>query len=107
MVWMVAILREGCSVSALRALREIRDRGFRTREQVRSVLGTECLAMVPSLTPEGEPAAAAATRADVAMFGSGAESREYRLGPKIMRTIVDQPSSLYAEAIRSIRLTVD
>ena len=31
------------------ALRELMDRGFRTRDQVRSLLGTECLALVPVL----------------------------------------------------------
>ena len=33
-------------------LQEILDRGFRTREQVRSVLATDCLALVPRLTDD-------------------------------------------------------
>ena len=33
--------------------------------------------------------------------------RSISSAPKVMQTIVDSPSSLYAEAIRSIKLTVD
>src|SRR5262245_42325332 len=46
-VWLVAIFAGGILGTGLGVLREMRDRGFRTREQVRSVLATECLALVP------------------------------------------------------------
>ena len=123
MVWVVAIFGGGVLGMGLGAFREIRDRGFRTREQVQSVLGTECLALVPSLTGRrrllmngrqnafsGWQAlpAPASRRADFAMFGSGGtEARSIGSAPKIMHIIVDEPSSLYAEAIRAIKLTVD
>ena len=51
-VWIVTIFAGGMLGVGLGAFREIRDRGFRTREQVRSVLATECLALVPLLTDD-------------------------------------------------------
>src|SRR5262249_19412193 len=84
----------------LGALREIRDRGFRTREQVQSILATECLALVPSLT-EGRR-----TRKAIAVVHPIA-SRSVCSRPKTMRTIIESPSSPYAEAVRSIKLLVD
>ena len=50
MAWPVAIFAGLMLGVGISGLREIRDRGFRTREQVRSVLGVECLALVPLLT---------------------------------------------------------
>ena len=51
-VWMVTIFAGGMLGVGLGALREIMDRRFRTREQVQSVLATECLALVPLLTDD-------------------------------------------------------
>src|SRR5262249_24976083 len=48
-VWLVTILAGGALGVGAGAFREIMDRGFRTREQVRSVLETECLAVIPLL----------------------------------------------------------
>jgi polysaccharide biosynthesis transport protein len=86
-VWMVTIFAGGMLAAGLGTLREIRDRGFRTREQIRSVLATECLAMVPLLTESRRASACS--------------------GPRTMRAVVDSPSSPCAEAVRSIRLIVD
>jgi succinoglycan biosynthesis transport protein ExoP len=122
MVWMVAVFVGGILGVGIAGIREIADRGFRTRDQVRSVLGTECLALVPLLTRKrrllmksrqngfsGWQALPAprSRRGDLAMAGSGAEPRCIGAAPEIMHTILDQPSSLYAEAIRAIKLTVD
>src|SRR5262249_23918823 len=49
LVWLVTILAGGLLAVGLGVLREIWDRGFRTRDHVRSVLETECLALVPLL----------------------------------------------------------
>ena len=49
-VWILTIFAGGMLGVGLGAFREIRDRGFRTREQVQSSLGTECLALIPLLT---------------------------------------------------------
>jgi succinoglycan biosynthesis transport protein ExoP len=126
MAWPVAIFAGLMLGVGISGLREIRDRGFRTREQVRSVLGTECLALVPLLTGRrrrqfliksrqkgdftGWQALPAppSRRADSVMSGAGGrEPRCIGSAPKIMHVILDQPSSLYAEAIRGIKLTLD
>jgi succinoglycan biosynthesis transport protein ExoP len=124
MVWFAAIFAGGMLGVGISGLRELRDRGFRTREQVRSVLGIECLALVPSLTGRSRLLIAskrsknfsgwqalpapASSRADLAMSGSApSEPRCIGSAPKVMHIILDQPSSLYAEAIRAIKLTLD
>jgi succinoglycan biosynthesis transport protein ExoP len=99
-VSLLTIFAGGMLAVGLGALREIRDRGFRTREQVRSVLATECLALVPSLTERRKGRKALAIAHSVA-------PRSVSSRPKTMRTIIDSPSSPYAEAVRSIKLLVD
>ena len=114
-IWLVTIFAGGMLGVGLGAFRELMDRGFRTREQVRSVLATECLALVPLLT-DGRRKKFLSHRQFLAMepmrngqfaVARGALPRSISSGPKIMRTIVDSPSSPYAEAVRSIKLTVD
>jgi succinoglycan biosynthesis transport protein ExoP len=84
----------------LGVLREMRDRGFRTRDQVRSILATECLALVPLVTERRKRTKAIAVAHPIA-------PRSVRSRPKTMRTILESPSSPYAEAVRSIKLIVD
>src|SRR6185369_13209198 len=48
-IWLATILGGGMLGLGLGAFREIRDRGFRTKAQVQSLLGTECVAVVPLL----------------------------------------------------------
>jgi succinoglycan biosynthesis transport protein ExoP len=122
-VWLLAGFAGGVLGVGLGVFREIRDCGFRTREQVRSILDTECLALVPLLTgrrrmltssrvnsaysgwqPLPVPSARKQAFAGSAIDG---EPRCIGSAPKIMRIILDQPSSLFAEAIRAIKLTVD
>ena len=110
-VCIVAIFAGGMLGVGLGAFREIRDRGFRTREQVRTVLATECLALVP-LLPDDRRKRFLSSRQSLAMEPMGKAQlavahRALSSGPKSMRTIVDSPSSAYAEAVRSIKLTVD
>src|SRR5262249_48540535 len=99
-VSLITLFAGGMLGVGLGALREIRDRGFRTREQVRSVLGTECFALVPSLTEERKRRKAIAVAHPIA-------PRSVSFRPKTMRTIIDSPWSPYAEAVRSIKLLVD
>jgi succinoglycan biosynthesis transport protein ExoP len=114
-VWLITVFAGGLLGAGLGAFRELMDRGFRTREQVRSVLATECLALVPLLA-DGRGKRILSHRRFLAMepirsaqfaVARGALPRTISSGPKVMRTIVDAPSSPYAEAVRSLKLTVD
>jgi polysaccharide biosynthesis transport protein len=100
LVWIVSIFAGGMFGVGLGAWREMRDRGFRTRDQVRSILATECLAMVPLVTERRKRTKAIAVARPIA-------PRSVRSWPKTMRTIIESPASPYAEAVRSIKLLVD
>ena len=52
-ILMLALLGGGMLGAGVGAARELLDRGFRTRDQVRSVLNTECLALLPVLPTNG------------------------------------------------------
>jgi polysaccharide biosynthesis transport protein len=112
----------------LGALREIMDRGFRTVEQVRSILRTECLALVPRLTDGGrwkvlqffreQPAVMVQPRIRVAVSMDDTPDqlkfndvnmapRAIRPSSAMLRNVIDDPSSPYMEAIRSIKLNLD
>ena len=111
-VWMVSIFAGGMLGVGLGALREIWDRGFRTREQVQSVLATECLAMVPLMAERrrffsGKQSLVQLPERTEVALGTRMAPRSIRSAPKMVRTIVNSPSSPYAEAVRSIKLTVD
>ena len=99
------------------ALQEILDRGFRTREQVRSVLATDCLALVPQLTKENvEPISAgwsSSARHSTRQAGT-VVADALRIAPKalphdrsMLWAAIDTPLSPYAEAIRSLKVTID
>jgi polysaccharide biosynthesis transport protein len=117
-VWLVTILAGGMLGVGAGAFREIMDRGFRTREQVRSVLDTECLALIPLLQDErrmrffgSQPFALQQARKAKHLISHARqiqiEPRSICNTPRMMQTIIDSPSSPCAEAIRSIKLTVD
>jgi polysaccharide biosynthesis transport protein len=97
------------------AFREIMDRKFRTREQVQSVLATECLALVPVLADRSrkrifsqpQPLALESRREEQLAINRREGRRSICVTPKIMQTIIDAPACEYAEAIRSIKLTLD
>jgi len=111
--WLMAIFAGGVLGVGLGALREMIDRRFRTREQVRSVLATECLALVPLIADRKRffsgRRSLALPPASRAQLGAriGTAARNICSAQKVIRTIVDSPSSLYAEAVRSIKLSVD
>jgi polysaccharide biosynthesis transport protein len=114
-VWMVTMITGGLIGVGLGALREIMDRRFRTREQVQSILATECLALVPLLADNSRKRIFSSRKALTLE-----SRRKQQLGvarrmaprnicsiPKIMQTVIDAPSCPYVEAIRSIKLTID
>src|SRR5262249_1612260 len=103
-IWMTTIIAGGMFGFGLGLFRELMDRGFRTGEQVRSALQTECLGLVPLVTDQtaGPRMSEGSTSNGGRRVGSGRYSAS-----QILRTITDAPSSPYAEAVRSIKLTVD
>jgi succinoglycan biosynthesis transport protein ExoP len=91
-VFVVTILAGGILGVGFGVLRDIMDRGFRTREHVQFALETECVALVPRLL-DGR---------------SNKVLQDFRNAKATLwKTIVDAPSSPYAAAIRSIKLTLD
>src|SRR5262249_30215358 len=101
-VWIVTVLAGGMLGVGAGAFREIMDRGFRTREQVRSVLETDCLALIPLLPDKrrmrffgSQPfALQRARQAQLAIsHARQIEPRSICGTPKMMQTIIDSPSS--------------
>jgi len=158
LVWLTAICAGGMLGVGFGALREFLGHGFRTREQVRSGIAIECLALVPLLeeakksrrllqpigaaswflprpsspqkafTVEEANVASRTSKADITTRVNGAVaprtltgapaaprtvradrdiSRIVRSDRKILWAAVDAPLSHYADAIRSIKMTVD
>jgi polysaccharide biosynthesis transport protein len=114
LVGLVTIVAGAMIGGGLAAFREIMDRRFRTREQVQSVLATECLALVPLVADNSKkrifskrPLALEQRREERFDISGRAGPRSICITPKIMQMIIDAPACAYAEAIRSIKLTID
>jgi polysaccharide biosynthesis transport protein len=115
LIAMATIVAGAMLGGGLAAFREIMDRKFRTREQVQSVLATECLAMVPLLADNSKkrifskprPLALEQRREESFDISGRVGARSICITPKIMQTIIDAPGCEYAEAIRAIKLTID
>jgi polysaccharide biosynthesis transport protein len=101
-------------------VRDFFDRVFRTRDQVKSLLQTNCIALVPfagdlpkAKLSRAEIGAAITTVRTVAAGILGypkqapAEPRSIPRGKGVYWTVVDAPFSRFAEAIRAIKLAVD
>src|SRR5262249_38077433 len=48
-IWLITIFAGGFVGVGIGALRELLDRGFRTGDQIKAALNTDCLAMIPRL----------------------------------------------------------
>ena len=105
-IWLVTIFAGGMLGAGIGALREIRDRGFRTKDQVQSVLELECLAMVP-LLPAAAPKKRSLARRAQPLAIEHSRQQTLRPASEILRHVLQTPSSPFAEAIRSIKLTLD
>jgi polysaccharide biosynthesis transport protein len=100
-VWLAAVFAGGMVGAGLGALREIMSHVFRTSGQVQSALETECLAIVPRLQHH-RPKKLLADQRSVDL-----EEPRRITHHGILRTVVEEPFSPYAEAIRSIKLTME
>jgi polysaccharide biosynthesis transport protein len=116
-MWLTTFFLGGMLGVGFGALRELLDRGFRTREQVKSVLNTECLALIPRVG-QGPAAPLLSYRSVIQMArgqkalptpsaSSGAPKNIQRGRSKMLWSAVDAPNSAYADAIRSIKLSLD
>ena len=113
---MTIILGGGILGVGLGLFREMRDQGFKTRDQVRSILDTECLALVPVLPKQAfrlfrgqqlsAPQLNRTAMLPVATAGLGG-ARKISPNARVWESIVDTPSSPGAEAIRSLKLGLD
>lgn len=115
--WFTTIFAGGLLGVGFGAFRELLDGGFRTREQVRSVLNTECLALVPRvgqgpnaprLSYRGVIEMARAQKALLAPSTSKTQPKSARRErSQMLWTAVRAPNSSYADAIRSIKMSLE
>ncbi|MGY2933662.1 succinoglycan biosynthesis transport protein ExoP [Bradyrhizobium sp. GM6.1] len=79
--------------------RELTDKVFRTTGQVEELLGANCIAILPAL--------------GAAASGLGEKMRSGKLTskgnpqPDLLRYVVDNPLSRFAEAVRSVKVAID
>jgi succinoglycan biosynthesis transport protein ExoP len=84
----------GCG-TGLALLRELLDRAFRTSDQIQSALGSDCIALVPSIKSRMRNVVSTSLIRTVS-----SHSNPFRLP-------VESPFSRFAEAIRGIKLAAD
>ena len=84
------------------AWREFSDRVFRTRSQIETVLQTDCIALVPVVTGyRGHKTQIENSKPP------DADDKTITLTAGIYATIIESPFSAFAEAIRSIKVSID
>lgn len=76
--------------------REFADKVFRTTRQVEEELGANCIAILPALGDTGAPS-------PVAKLGR----KKGSVQPELLRYVVQNPLSRFAEAVRSLKVAVD
>ncbi len=105
----LSLLLGGALGAVTGGMRELRDRAFRTEEQVREELRLESLGMLPLVdTPvrtTGFPEGSLPTSLPKDESNSG--TRPLRPPPGIMRYALENPLSNYAEILRGIKLAAD
>ncbi|MGP4694268.1 GumC family protein, partial [Agrobacterium cavarae] len=105
LVLLASIVFGGMVGAGIGWLREWRDRGFRTASQIRDELGLEFIANVPAL--EASSPAARTTPHNPAELVRTAEAagskRLTQTNNRLLQTVVNEPFSQFAEAIRALR----
>lgn len=86
----------------LGALLDFLDRGFRTSSEIEAMLGLACIALVPL---QRKPADEIKNAGPPTMAGPRRGLISSELGP--VSSVVEQPFSQFAEAIRTIKLAAD
>jgi polysaccharide biosynthesis transport protein len=101
---MMMIFGAGLGV-CIAALREFRERAFRTGEQIRSELGLEFLGMLPAVKASATKKARGRSGRQGSASETGAIAHD-QLSP-IMRHAVDEPLSAFAETLRAVKIAAD
>lgn len=91
------------------AWREFADRVFRTRNQVETLLQTDCIALIPALKKAGSKIAAKGRKTRAAGDIQASEKGQQTIvpAPGMFTEIVESPFSVFTEAIRSIKVAID
>jgi succinoglycan biosynthesis transport protein ExoP len=88
-------------------LREAVDRVFRTRQQIESILRTNCLAVLPRLTASATVASSASDDVQDAREQAGTAKKFVTDTNGLFSRVVEEPRSLFAEGFRSIKVAAD
>jgi succinoglycan biosynthesis transport protein ExoP len=91
------------------ALREFKERAFRTADQVRDELGLEFMGMLPMIKP-GKEKKAQSKLAIPAILKGGEQAEKAEALSKIpgtMRYVLDHPLSGFAETLRAVKIAMD
>lgn len=116
MIWLTTLLAGAGLGVGFGALRELMDRGFRTKEQVQSALSLQCLSLIPILTDRAmlgilnDPrtmAVQARTSPTVAAVIRNTLVKRIHKTSRLMRTVQQAPDSILAESIRMIKLNLE
>lgn len=100
MAMVLALALGGLGGLGFGVLREFRDRGVRTGDQVRERLGLEFLGLVPQV--DHHPIRPPATLPDIGLSGRAVEPTD-----TIMRQVLDKPESGFSEALRAAKISAD
>ncbi|WP_407121658.1 polysaccharide biosynthesis tyrosine autokinase [Bradyrhizobium sp. STM 3561] len=79
------------------AAREMTDKVFRTTGQVEEVLGANCIAILPTLGSDGASPG----------LSTNVLKQKGNPHPELLRYVVNNPLSRFAEAVRSLKVAVD
>jgi succinoglycan biosynthesis transport protein ExoP len=91
------------------ALREFKERAFRTADQVREELGLEFIGMLPMIKAGKEKKASSKLAIPAILKGSEPVEKEEALSkiPGTMRYVLDHPMSGFAETLRAVKIAMD
>jgi len=106
----LALLAGGAIGVMVGALRELRDRAFRTEEQAREELPLEFLGVLPLIQTPRIRSRKVASKASVSEPGGAEwEAGKRLLGPQstVMRYSLDHPLSNFSETLRAIKIAGD
>lgn len=91
----------------LAMFKEAMDRVFRTADQVESILGTNCLAVVPMIKSTGAAKIRSESFNKPGKLGAGTQKMLVSNMDPTLRHVVDEPLLPFAEAFRSVKVAVD